>query len=478
MRSNNLEDNSYHRIYEVVFQAAIAQKSEFISSKKNTKSPAISRLTACADALRLVVKTGAPKLKVKTVKAITDHITQTLPTAANEYCQPLSQHYLKALNIVFDHPPNVERLKKSTWFEVVDFCVDGINQYLDGLDGEPSGSVRGHSGLGNSHLSGSVARAGTPNGRTQTRSGSMSRQNAEDLLQTLLSLVSTTCAPIAGSFHVVMNSVVRFLQTQSTSVNQMHQLAFSVVNGILSYTCTDQITFTQSIAQGIIPLICRFWQGKTVSKDEMLNSVRDEMLMFLFAVHPHLERSILDDGSEDLLNLLEELADVMKADYARRSERDQLLLDDLEMIDLGPETSNASPFSLNAFRLRPHNARAERNWGNLQAIGVLERLISCGHQHRKLTGRKDDQDMEVHPRKRQRVALSSDRLIKPLQSEDEKSRISGLQALPFILQDFQLSSTGLNEVIEQLHSCASDKRGSIASWALLAIARYVNSNPY
>jgi ataxia telangiectasia mutated family protein len=422
-----------------------------------------------------VVKTGAPKLKVKTVEAITDHITQTLPTADNEYCQPLSQHYLKALNLVFEHPPNVERLKKSTWFDVVEFCVDGINQYLDDHDGEPSGPVRSSSGLGTKHLSGSIARSGTPNSHTESRPGSVSRQNVEDLLQTLLSLVSTTSAPISGSFLIVMNSIVRFLQTQSTSVSQMHQLAFSVVNAVLSYSCTDQITFTQSIAQDIIPLVCRFWQGKSVSKDEMLNSVRDEMLIFLFAVHPHLERSILDDSSDDLLTLLEELVDVLKADYARRSERDQLQLDDLEMIDLGLEVRHASPFSLNAFRLRSHNTRAERNWGNLQAIGVLERLISCGHQHRKRAGRKDDQDMEVHPRKRQRVALSSDRLLNSLRSEDEKSRISALQALPFILQDFQLSATGLNEVIDQLHSCASDKRGSISSWALLSIARYLHS---
>jgi len=135
----------------------------------------------------------------------------------------------------------------------------------------------------------------------------------------------------------------------------------------------------------------------------------------------------------------------------------------------------ASPFSLNIFRLRPHNLRAERNWGNLQAIGVLERLVGLGHQKTKSGDQIEGLNNDQHPRKRQRVAQSSDRLLTILKFEDEKSRIAGLQALPFILQDCELSTAVLEKFLDELRSCASDKRGNVASWALLAIARHVHS---
>ncbi|TVY84871.1 Serine/threonine-protein kinase TEL1 [Lachnellula suecica] len=458
-----LTDKAYHKVYESLFQAALLDKAAFMSAKRNTKATATTRLTACADALRIVVKAGVSKLKPKTVEAVIDHITQTLPTTEDEYCQPLAQHYLKALSIVFEYPPNVEHLKNNTWLEVVDFCVQGINQYTNDHDGEHSSSTRALSGLGTANSSAS-------NNHTQNRGSSMSRQNAEDLLQALHLLISAPTAPIADRFTEVMSTAVLFLQTQGASVSQMHQLAFSIVNDVLSYTCLDQTSFSQSVALDIIPVICRFWQGKVVSKDEMLNSVRDEMLIFLFAVHPHLERSLIDEETEGTLTMLEDLSDILKSDYARRSDRDQLQLDDLEMLDLGAETSKTSPFSLDTFRLRPHNSRAERNWGTLQAIGILERLISFGHARTKQADRSGIQDLDEHPRKRQRLPQSSDRLFKSLKFSDEKSRISGLQILPFILQDCQLSTRSLEEMIEQLRLCASDKRGTIASWALIAIA--------
>ncbi|TVY45704.1 Serine/threonine-protein kinase [Lachnellula occidentalis] len=465
-----LGDKAYHKIYEVLFQAVISEKANLLSARKTTVATTTARLTACADAVRIVVKAGASKIKLKTIEAIVDHITQTLPTADDEYCQPLAQHYLKALSILFEHTPNAERLKNSAWYEVIDFCVQGIDQYLNGHHRAPSSSARSFPGT---HLSGSTAKSGTPNGHSQIRSSSMSRQNVEDLLQTVCLLVSPSSAPIAERFHEVMEIAVRFLQTQGNSVSQVHQLAFSIVNAVLSYTCTNQISFSQSVAQDIVPVILRFWQGKTIAKDEMLNSVRDEMLMFIFAVHPHLERSLMDEESHETLTILEDLSDAIKADYTRRSDRDQLQLDDLEMVDLGAVTRSTSPFSLHVFRLKPHNVRAERNWGNLQAIGILERLVSLGHQKSSLAGKSEDQDNDQHPRKRQRIVQSSDRIFFSLKSENEKSRVSILQALPFILHDYQLSAAVLEEFLDELRSCAADKRGNVASWALLAIARHV-----
>lgn len=474
MLSGVLEDKAYHRIYETLFQAVISEKASYISAKKVTKATALARLAACADAVCVVVKAGTPKLKVKTIEAIVDHITQTLPASDDEYCQPLAQYYLKALRIVFEYSPNVERLKKSTWIEVVDFCVHGLNQHLNGHDGQSSGSIRSFSGSGPGLSSNSMAKSSTPISNPQKRTSSTSRQNVQDILQTLCLLVSTPNAAIADKYHIVIDTVIRLLQTLGNSVSQLHQLAFSIVNVVLSHTCMDQVSFSQSVARNIIPVICRFWQGKIVAQDEMLNLVRDEMLIFLFTIQLHIEKGLRSEENGEILTRLEELSDTLVSDYSRRSDRDQLQLDDLEMINLGIEMSKTPPFSLNIYRLRAHNSRAERNWGVLQAISILERLIILGHRKGQPTaGIVDKLESDITPRKRRRLTQSSDRLISFLKSGNERTQISALQALPFIIQGCQLSASELEEVMDQLRSCASDKRGNISSWALLAIARFV-----
>jgi ataxia telangiectasia mutated family protein len=400
-----------------------------------------------------------------------DHIIQTLPKADGEYCEPIAQHYLKALSAIFKHTANVERLKTEKWLELVDFCLQGVNQYLHDNDGEASGLSRSFSSLGSNHFSGSVPKSVVGNGRAHIQNGSISRQNAEDLLQTLLSLVSASNAPLAKRYQAVADCTMRFLVSQSSTVSQLHQVAFSIVNAVLFFTRVDHTAFSQSIANDAVPIIWRFWQGKNVAKDEMLSSVRDEMLTLLLIIHPHLERSLKDGDTSDLLSKLEDLLDVLRADYARRLDRDQIQLDDLEMEDLGAKPIETIPFRLYAFRLKPFNIRAERNWANLLIIGILERLVNIGDEKRKLATDIEEPDGDRHPRKRQRTSQSLDKVLDPLKSTDENVRMAGLQMVPFVLQEYQLSPSALTALLHELHNCASDKRGNIASWALLAIAR-------
>lgn len=467
---DKLSDKAYHKIFETLFKTVLTEKSSFYAATKTTLAGATTRLTACADAVRVVVEAGATKLKIKTVEAIAEHIIQTLPTTDSGYCKPLAQHYLQALHTLFKHQANVERLKSSIWFDVVDFFIHGINQYLPGDEG-PSSLSRSFLGLGGSHLSGSVPKSTTSSGQTQSRH-SLTRSNVEDLFQILLLFVSASNAPLPEVYLTVADTTMRFLQLQGSHASQVHQRAFSTLNSVLQYTRVDQISHTQTVAQDVIPIISRFWQGKAVAKDEMLNSVRDEMLILLFNVYLHLERGIKDDDTCELLSKVEDLLEILRADYARRSDRDQLQLDDLEMTDFGAKLRNDTPFRLRAFKLRPHNHKAERNWAHLQVVGMLERLASLGHQRSSLaTAGDQEQESQKHPRKRQRMARPLDHLLDPLRSDDARMRIAALQTLPFVLETCQLQPSLLTELLALLQTCAGDKRGNIASWALLAIGR-------
>lgn len=402
-------------------------------------------------------------MKKKTVLAVVDHITQTLPTSDGTYLEPIAQHYLKALSALFEHKAHVEHLKVDVWQRVIDFCLLGINQYLEENDGTPAGLSRSFSGLG----SGSLA----ANGHGPSRAGSVSKQNVEELFHTILLLVSAPNAPIATRYDVLAETTMHFLRLSNSSVSQVHQLAFSIINAVLMFTRSDRTSFSVTLSQDAIPAICRFWQGKSVAKDEMLNTVRDEMMILLVHVHLHLEKSVKEEDNPDLLTRLEGLSDVLRADYAKRSGRDQLHLDDVEMIDIGGKLVNSHPFSLDNFRLRPFIPRAERNWAHLQLIGVLERLLRMERQRDMPSEDLEVSKVDNYPRKRQKTAQLSDRLLDPLISSDESSRIAGLHILPFVLHDFQLPTEELSILLRQLHICAQDKRGNIAAWALLAISR-------
>lgn len=446
---------------------ALAEIQVYIAASKNTRGTAEARLETCGDVVRTVIKAGAHKLKGKTVEAVVEHVTQTILKAGGGYYEHLTQHYLKALTALFEFQPNVERLKSNVWEQVIDFCVQGINTYLDDNDGELS---RSFSGTGISNPPGSVAKSS----HARSCDGSLTRQNVEEILQILYLLISASNAPLGTRYSTVGDSVIRLLKIQSSSASQLQQVAFRTLNIIVSFTREEQTSYCKSVAQEVFPVICRFWQGKALAKDEMLNSVRDEMLILLLAVHLHLERIAKDEDTPELLSTLEELLEAFKADYAKRSDRDQLQMDDLDMADFGKRIHDQKhPFCLYAFQLRPHNVKAERNWAILRSIGILERLMSIGQQRAKSP--EDDlyNDVDRRPRKRQRVAHSPDRLLDLLRAKDESLRLAGLQTVPFVLQDSQLSATKLSELLTQLSTCAGDKRGAITSWALLAIARQV-----
>jgi ataxia telangiectasia mutated family protein len=461
-----LTDKSYHKIYEVLFKSVLLDKKSVLTAKKTTIAAASTRLKECGDAIRVVVKAGAPKLKSRTVDAVADHIIQVLPTTDGGYVELLADNYFKALSALFECPENVERLKPEVWFNIVDFCLRGINEYLGDPDGELSGLSRPFSGLGTGSSSSSMTRT---NSRGQSKPNSRINQNVSDLFQTVLQLVSAPNAPLLERYVSITESTILFLQSQSSSVNQVHQTAFGILNTILRLTRMERTSFSQSVACKTIPIMSRVWQGKSLAKDEMLNHVRDEMFIFMFSIFLHVERGLKDEKNHEIGSDLEELLDALRADYTSRSERDQLQLDELELAYL-EQRIQASTFHLDLFQLRPHATKAERNWALLLIIGILERLVSLGQQLRQSTGHDEIHEEDLHPVKRQRPTNALDRMVTPLRAIDEKSKTAELQILPFVLQECQLSASELVTLIAQLHQCTGDKRGNIASWALIAMA--------
>lgn len=413
------------------------------------------------------MEAGVCKFKKKTVNALISHILDTIPTSTGDYFQLIATHFLRALGYLLEQPAIAGGLK-NVRYELIDFSLDGIELYLGNIDGDLS-----ESGSGISHPS--IPKYSSRLGNTQKVPSSVSRPNVEGLCQILLSLLSTTNNPSSPALERVAAIMIRLLQYQSSNVSKLHQVAFSVLNIVLSFVGEDRTLFSFSIGRDLLPLICRLWQGNP--KDEMINSVRDEMLISLFHIHLHLESNIMSNEDVELHNNLKDLLEALRADYSRRADRDQLQLEDLEILDLSSQETCCDSFRLHSFRLGSHiNRTAERSWANLLAMAILERLVRVRENVHPVKFKPGD-DSNFHPRKRQRVSPSSDRLLEPLRTGEQNIRLAGLQLIPFLLHDCILSVSSLKELLDHLHDCALDKRSNIASWALLGIARSVSTTP-
>ncbi|KAM0183402.1 hypothetical protein ACHAPC_006545 [Botrytis cinerea] len=461
--NGQLQNKTYDKLFEILFGIVIEEKRKYLGkSKRPTVKVSVTRLELCAKAINYIVAAGVHRFEKTTVNDLIEHILDTIPISNTDYCQPILTDYLRTLGCLLGQPAIVASLKDLR-VELIEFSIMGIEFYLGdtGEDLSQSGNGTGHT---------SLPRSSSGLGSIPKVQSSVSQHNVEEFCQIIFTLLYSTNNPSFIIVERVAAVIMRLLQYHISSVSKLHQVAFSVLNIVLSCFSEDHTSFSFSIGRKLLPMICRFWQVKALHKDEMVNSVRDEMLISLYCTHLHLESNIISDEDVELHSNLNDLLDALRADYFRRTDNDQLQLDDVEILNLSSRKISCDPFRLHCFRLKSHNNRtAERNWANLLALAVLERLVRV-KEHVLQVNSKLGGDLNNHPRKRQRISQSSERLLEPLKSGDQKVLLAGLQLIPFVLQNCKLPASSLEELLDQLSNFALDKRGNIASWALLGIA--------
>ncbi|KAI0887192.1 uncharacterized protein GGS22DRAFT_186027 [Annulohypoxylon maeteangense] len=457
---SNLDDKSYHITFEALFRCSLAEKQAYYAKK----STAASRLTKCAEALRLGIELGAGKVKRKTVLAIIDHITQTLPHSEDDLVPPLVQDYIKALAALLNYAANVELLATGGgegWFTCVDFAVDILTLYLAATDKDPAPSraspAPGMAQTASSSLS-------TPRSTSVSqRATRVSRSHIPDLLQCLLHLASTPNAPLLQRSREISSVVIQILQLRSLGISQLHQVAFALVNKLFVVSQTDDSEHANSLTLDCLPLVSQWWQTKAASAhDALLNGVRIEMLKFLFNIHLQLEFLIKQDNKRSLLGDIENLAELFWGEYSRREERAQLQQDDL--------TYSSTPcdnpiFQVKAFSLRPFNVDGEKNWAIVHILALLERLMWKGSQQSHTTLADDEQ-----PRKKQRTTAGFSRLRQKLRSIDQSVQYTALQIIPFFVSDLKVDIDEMSELLAFLMSQITSKKSKVSTWAMIACA--------
>jgi ataxia telangiectasia mutated family protein len=409
--------------------------------------------------LRTAVRHGATKIKRKTAKAIVDHITQVLPGPDDGYIAPILDDYVKALCTFLDFSANVENLaafSRESWGTCVDFCVEALSRYLETGDRDSGPLSRASPAPGATTRSGSVA---LPQG-----SGQLGSQIALDFLTCVNLLVAAPNAPVPTKADKVSNVTLRILQLRQMRIGELQKVAFSTFNLVFQRIQADDVTLSKTLVRNLVPLVSYWWQPRALSRDAMLNSVRDEMLRTIYGTHLYVESLLREASDESFFQDVEDLLDSLWSDYSKREDRARLQLDDVTFTGMRLPTDHPSTA---VFSLRPYNQAGEQNWALLENLAILEAAYS------RYSQREHSQQQPDHgqPRKRRRVAGSANRIHQKTKSLDPAVRLSTLQLIPFLAKQKQPSLEDIIEAMADLSKLVTAKQGTVASWAMIACSR-------
>lgn len=445
-----------------MFHFVLREKPGFYDKRKKetaTRSAA-ARLSKCAAVLRTAVARGSAKLGRKTLLALIDHITQTLPGPDDEYVPPLVQDYIKALTEALAHPSHVELLARkggAAWESCVDFLLNLAAKVLPDVPPEDS-LARGSPVPGTR----STARSSSTT-QAQRRLGQLDGGPLRDALQGLYYLVTGVNAPLDRRSHDLSELALKVLRMQQFSMGSVQTLSFAIFNEIFTFTQTDDLTHSLDMTHAVVSQMSYWWRADKVSQDELIRSLRNEISRTLLLVHHYLENLTLHSDAA-LRRQGEDLTDQLWLEYSKRSEPFRLQLSDIAFGSTA--TLPIDSLALGHFGLRPHNEAAEGPWVVLQNLALLESLLV---KSKKLNA-DDDLRLEDQPRKRRRVDQQPSRLRSKLLSNDVSTRRTAIQLLPYMVMRQSLHEETL-EYVDLIAHLAGDKDPVTASWALVACGR-------
>lgn len=467
----DLKDKEYHRTLEAIFRCVNAEKTSYYKVRKGKTNATTSanRLTKCAEAMRIVLDHGATKLKRKTLMATIDHVTQTLPNSEEGYVQPLLLEYVRALLAMLSYPSVVELLATSsavTWVECVDFILEIIAWHLESHAGNATPSR-------DSPAPGTPLTLSHPISTLRSTATSSSQRGGHGVHQTVLHslleclhlLISAPNAPVLKRSEQITTAALQCIRLRFLGLSAVLQLGFSVLNVIVQATQTEDTRHTSELTAEVLPLIRQWWQAKTTSQENaLLNSIQVEVLKLLFNIHLNVAH-LAESGDSGIITELEELCDMLWNQYSQREGRSQLSEDDLTFSTI-PQHAHA--LQVASFALRLYNMDAERRWAIIHILAIFEAILWKQSQ-----SRHDAVEEDEHPRKRRRIAASSNRLHQKLQIPQDNMRIATLQLIPFFVSRVRLSTSDLTETLSILASLVGHKNIRLSVWATIASVRYL-----
>ena len=468
--SKQVNDTGYHTILETVFRVVKLEASNYFRATKYTRPKVESRLSGCATLVRVVVEVGLRKLRYKTVKALIEHITQTLPTADASYCAPLCKDYLKALTSLLGFKAHPEHFLGDEWHDVVDFCLEtarDLRRSTSTTDLDFSNGTR--SFHGSASLRGTQGRTGTPGANGDlSRMSSLNasqlalfpqlRDNQLEIATCLQHLTSVPNAPIFDRAKTIFTVIANLLDSYP-KVGSIQQILFECINSILSRVVANDIDLALQIVERALHLFRNFWDVKD-------NTLKESLLVLLSYSEILLPRIITEDTAGNRKAELSAIVESLRDDYIARRQRDQLQLDDLLLVDITEPALARLPLSNKTIQLRNGALKAEHPW----CLISLSAAIIVALENNVVTQENlDSSESHNLPPKRQRMTHPLDDIFASTKASLSSEKLYALQILVFAFDLVNLDESSLLGFLESLLLNVSDDDGSIVIWTIFAI---------
>ena len=442
-------------MFETLFRIVKGEKSSYIKSLKSTTSRNIaeSRLISYAETFRCAVEATTSRLKYKTLRAIVEHIIQILPASDDEFCKPLSFHYLKALALLTSHQMHMEHLRREDWCEAVDLCLMGIStssrasqsESLDDTDLQLSGHRGSHRGFS------------TQGSNSREKQSAEWGLNCASLFQSLRSLVTASNCPLRARSDAIVNTTLDFLAS-NVGANATLE-AFETLNGVLVHISLEQGESTTECVRSLLSIMRLAWHRKE-------GELKDEMLKTLVLTKPYLKK-LLGYGDPQIREEFEGLYESMYDDYFlfKGRKRGHLLLTDLKFGMYRPSLFTC-PFQNRQFYIRKTSVDSEHNWTLLHFLAFISTSLDST---KSTTGTAPDDD--DGPRKRRKHGKKLDETVAQSCEASSSQRVYSLQLVSFLIQNHNdIQFDDLVHHLNLLEPCIHHRGADVASWAMLAIA--------
>ncbi|KAJ5279527.1 hypothetical protein N7478_004899 [Penicillium angulare] len=449
---SDLSDKACHKIFESLFRFVASERSIYIRAQRsNSRSPSATRLSTCASVLRAAVDIFLRNLRTKTVRAIIDHIIETIPLPGEGLWEPLSVDYTKCLVSLLRYPPHTEHLSDTEWEKLIDFCLaaiglqEGNESQLTIRSGQRSAFDEGPDGSDGR----STPSRSTP--APATREKHVGDRNVIGEAVTCIQLLTASpSAPVQAAAENILQGLVEFVKSPSLMVGNSHQLAFSSINTVASKVLFDQSQLARETLLGLIPVIRRIWVTK-------INTLKDELLITLMLSIVILFDRTSNHLTESLVHSIEGLTGSLHSEYLKRPEKELLQIDDIVFVQTMANENQI------VYGPRFGNARSEHNWTVLWVIAHLLRLLEANASQVSLRYQSGGESLH----KRQRISSVIEAVTQDAISATGTRRICALQLIQFL--EIEIEIERKEDLTRRLVPNILDDNPTIASWTMMAL---------
>lgn len=448
-----LNDKACHKVFESLFRFVAAERSTYNRAQQSSKRSSALRLSTCASVIRIAVDLFSRNLRIKTIRAIIHHVTDTIPVPGEGLWEPLSLGYIKSLASLLRYRPHVEHLEEDDWEALIGFCLASIGSQ-DTEESQPSiRSTRSVYDDYDASDSRSTPSRATPAPATRDRH-SGNRNSIEEVMLCIQYLTTAPSVFLQTMAENILHRLVEFVESPLISVaGNAHQLAFSSINAVVTKVLFDQSELVCSSLLSLVPVIRRLW---ATTKSQAL---RDELLVTLRLSVVMLVDAAKKKPTEALAFEIEQLAGMLHAEYVKHSAKEVLQID--EIVFFRNETACQMP----TYGPRLGAARSEYNWTVVWMIAELLKLSE------DISDRVKTTESRQGSVKKQRLKSEIQDIFRDSVSAAGTRRTCALQLIPFLESEIDIETKGT--FLKQLALSISDENGTLSSWTMIALTRYV-----